>query len=612
MSGEGSGASSGQRHRLLVGVDFGTTYTGVAYCLSSNNSLSEIETITTWPGSGGSIEKVPTELAYISSHGLKWGSEASGSHYSRGINGHPEIYGRFKLLLDPSICRDVYNGPDCGRGIAAHIPLPASKTAMQLCTDYLRQLYGHIMNNILKKRMPDTLASTPIEFIFTVPAIWSHKAQEATRAAASRAGFGSNGRPMDTMSMISEPEAAAIYALSALHEDRKKLEEAGLKTANLEPGDHFIVCDAGGGTVDLITYQIQQVFPDLKLRESVVGGGGKCGSTYIDEGFHRLLSDKIGPSFDDATIWTSKKKGKGSQLMQKFEACKRTFGQAENDVWFLELPVNVEDDEEQGITDNELELSSDDMKALFDPVVDEIIKLVAHQANKVKPEDGGYEDEGQLTTIILVGGFGESQYLYKRLQQWGLEHNPPLTVINPPKSWSAIVRGAVLQALRPAIGSRKLRCHYGFKCATEYDPSYHKKNKARLSIWHKGWRIDDNVQWAAHLGDDCSEEKEIEFVIFFDLTSKSNLKSGFSLRLLGCRYHEAPRESSSKKVFRIGRIPLDFSDINLKDLPKRTVDGKTHYQNNCTVKMRMGSADASFSVWIGERCYGNSRIAYND
>lgn len=227
---------------------------------------------------------------------------------------------------------------------------------MQLCSDYLKQVYEHTMG-ILKRQMPDTLASTPIEFIFTVPAIWSHKAQEATRTAASRAGFGSNGRPIDSMSMISEPEAAAIYTLTSLYEDKKTREQGDLKSTGMQPGEHFIICDAGGGTVDLITYQIQEVFPDLKIRESVVGGGGKCGSTYIDDAFHRLLRERIGPSFDDATIWTAKKKGKGSQLMQKFEVCKRNFGETGNDTFYLELPFPI-NDEENRITDGELHISS--------------------------------------------------------------------------------------------------------------------------------------------------------------------------------------------------------------------------------------------------------------
>ncbi|EPS43601.1 hypothetical protein H072_2445 [Dactylellina haptotyla CBS 200.50] len=592
---ESAAFGQGQRHRLLVAVDFGTTYTGVAYCLSSNANLSQIETITTWPGSGGSVEKVPTELAYVPGQDPKWGPEASGSQYSRGSHGYLEVYGRFKLLLDPSIGRDVYG--DVGNGS--------------------NDLYKHIMDNILQKRMPDTLASTPIEFIFTIPAIWSHKAQEATRTAATRAGFGSGGRAIDTITMISEPEAAAIYSLASLHEDRKSMEKASMTVTKMKPGEHFIVCDAGGGTVDLITYQIQQVFPDLVLRESVVGGGGKCGSTYIDEAFHRLLRQKIGPSFDNGGIWTPKKKGKGSQLMQKFEICKRTFGKDGNEVWFLELPVNVEDDEENGISDNELELTGNEMKSLFDPVVDNIIKLVQDQATKVKTEDGtgGSRLAGKLTTVILVGGFGESQYLYKRLQDWALKHSPPLTVINPTKSWSAIVRGAVLQSLRPAVRTRKLRCHYGFKLSTDFDPKHHRKVDARMCIWNDCWVIDDNVKWAANIGDDCAEERDIKFNVFFDVTPKDRARR--SLKLLGSRYHDPPREASSDKVFRfgqvpLGQVPLDLSEINLKRLPKKVVDGRTHHQVNCVVNMRIGSADASFSVWIGNKCYGSSRISYKN
>ncbi|KAK6357992.1 hypothetical protein TWF730_007346 [Orbilia blumenaviensis] len=608
-------AGAPEKHRLLVAVDFGTTYTGVAYCLSSNTSLGQIETITTWPACGGSVEKIPTELAYLPDQEPKWGAEANGTQYSKGSTSSPEVYGRFKLLLDPSISRTVYgeaSQEETGEENVVKIPIPASKTAIQLCTDYLKQLYKHTMG-ILKKRMPDTLADTPIEFIFTVPAIWSHKAQEATRTAASRAGFGSGGRKIDSMSMISEPEAAAVYALATLHEDRKNQGKGDFKATELQPGEHFIICDAGGGTVDLITYQVQEVFPDLKLRESVVGGGGKCGSTYIDDGFNRLLRERIGPSFDDTTIWTAKKKGKGSQLMQKFEACKRTFGEDDSESWFLELPVAVNNDYDNRISDGEIELSSDDMKLLFDPVVDEIIQLVKSQAKKVKSEEEeGQETAGKLSTIILVGGFGESRYLYNKLEEWAQQQSPPLKVVNPTKSWSAIARGAVLQALRPAVRTRKLRCHYGFEMVTEFDPKYHKRKDAMLCQWSGQWVVDDNVQWAASMGDDCSEEKEFCFNVFYEVIASSDLKTCCELRLLGSRYHDAPREASSPKVFNLGLVPLDFSDLSLKTLPKKRVEGEMNYQINCVVRMKVGSADASFSVWIDDKCYASSRIAYND
>ena len=50
-------------------------------------------------------------------------------------------------------------------------------------------------------------ATTPIEFWFTVPAIWTEKATAATVRAAGLAGFGN--RPRDFLFVVTEPEAAA-------------------------------------------------------------------------------------------------------------------------------------------------------------------------------------------------------------------------------------------------------------------------------------------------------------------------------------------------------------------------------------------------------------------
>lgn len=64
----------------------------------------------------------------------------------------------------------------------------------------------------------------------------------------------------------------------------------------LKLNDNFVVCDAGGGTVDLITYKVTQLSP-LQVEESVVGSGGLCGSTYLNRrsvaylSRDRLLSD---------------------------------------------------------------------------------------------------------------------------------------------------------------------------------------------------------------------------------------------------------------------------------------------------------------------------------
>jgi len=54
-------------------------------------------------------------------------------------------------------------------------------------------------------------------------------------------------------------------------------------------------------------------------------------------------------------------------------------------------------------------LGSEDVKAIFDPTVDEIIHLVSQQVSKVK-------NKGEnVKAILLVGGFGSSEYLHYRL-----------------------------------------------------------------------------------------------------------------------------------------------------------------------------------------------------
>ena len=88
--------------------------------------------------------------------------------------------------------------------------------------------------------------------------------------------------------MISEPEAAAVYALDALdpHE--------------IEVGDTFVVCDAGGGTVDLISYTAMALKPKLEVIEATPGTGSLCGSTFLNRRFEKFLEDKLGhePGWD--------------------------------------------------------------------------------------------------------------------------------------------------------------------------------------------------------------------------------------------------------------------------------------------------------------------------
>ena len=86
----------------------------------------------------------------------------------------------------------------------------------------------------------------------------------------------------DRLQIISEPEAAATYALDALDPHDLKVD------------DTFVLCDAGGGTVDLISYTVSELRPMLKIDEAASGTGGLCGSTYLNRIFEQLLIAKFG------------------------------------------------------------------------------------------------------------------------------------------------------------------------------------------------------------------------------------------------------------------------------------------------------------------------------
>jgi serine/threonine-protein kinase ATR len=76
-----------------------------------------------------------------------------------------------------------------------------------------------------------------------------------------------------------------------------------LGAGSLAVGKKFVVCDAGGGTVDLITYEIVRVSM-LQVKEVTEGTGGKCGSSMLNERFRRYLKQTHGEQYwtDDRLV----------------------------------------------------------------------------------------------------------------------------------------------------------------------------------------------------------------------------------------------------------------------------------------------------------------------
>lgn len=172
---------------------------------------SKIKVVRSWPGGGGGIdnrklEKAPTEISFEDGM-TRWGYEIP-----QGTKRHC----CFKLLLDKGASKRTYDDPNLASEDDSDMrpSLPDGKTVQDITFEYLRLFYGNVMKQ-LREHVPDTFDSTPVHFVLTVPAIWSHAAQRATLDAAKRAQFDS--RKGDKITMVSEPEAAGAYCLNEMN-----------------------------------------------------------------------------------------------------------------------------------------------------------------------------------------------------------------------------------------------------------------------------------------------------------------------------------------------------------------------------------------------------------
>jgi hypothetical protein len=82
-----------------------------------------------------------------------------------------------------------------------------------------------------------------------------------------------------------------------------------------------------------------------------------------------------------------------------------------------------------------LTLPPDDVREILKPVIDEVVKLVRDQIRSTNRE---------VKAVLLVGGFGGSQYLLQRLRETVPKNT---AVLQPGYGWSAVVQGALLRGL---------------------------------------------------------------------------------------------------------------------------------------------------------------------
>ncbi|GAA5866075.1 hypothetical protein JCM3774_000017 [Rhodotorula dairenensis] len=431
MNSRGQAKTQAQREdegKMSVGIDFGTTFSGIAYG-SSRVFDGQIRQILNWPGSYETYRKVPTCILYEQhdpseeAKVVSWGLEAKNTTVREGF----VKCEWFKLLLSPESLRSGVPDPWLP-------PLPAGKNVVDVIADFLRCIWRYA-RRVITEEIGSVVDLNAADVLLTVPAAWDAAACSLMRESALRAGLVQSSRGGDTqwrdrLQIITEPEAGAIHAstLATLH--------------HLRPSQSFLLCDAGGGTVDTAVYKLMGQLSELEIAEMCVRSGANTGSLFVDLKFEELLRRILKDHpvhLEPASMAT---------FIHAFaEGDKLAYhGTAEDDEAIFRFNCfNVEDshDPSVGLEYGELAIPGKMLKTeVFDPIIDQVLELLSTQIAKI--------GHTSLDAIILVGGFSASEYLYTRVRQ-AFGADVPV-VVRPQDCDTATLRGAARYGLGLRMG----------------------------------------------------------------------------------------------------------------------------------------------------------------
>ncbi|KAL5343827.1 hypothetical protein BJX70DRAFT_971 [Aspergillus crustosus] len=580
--------------QLVIGIDFGTTFSGVAWATPESFEADQINLITAWPGTGREEGKAPTELLY----------DEGKTFWGYGIPGGADTVRGFKLLLlkDEDLTQDVKASEFFLR--ARRMLRDTGKTAVGLIADYLTPLWRHTLETINKALGDFVVDGLQFHVVITVPAIWKPYARQAMEDAAKRAGILKKRKAGETtLSFVPEPEAAALSTLC----------ERGRR---IKKGDVFVICDAGGGTVDLISYEIKDTNP-IAMREAVEGRGGLCGGLLIDEAFEAICKRRLGRRWDNLS-----KKGINEVMRGEWEQyIKPQFkpGSTHGD-WVVGIPAeafgrsDLDDLSKQPyIKQGRIHFQDSDIEQAFTGSFAGIDELVEKQIKKAK--DASLKVKG----IILVGGLGTSPYLYEHLRERYSKKKISILQSSGIKPRTAICRGAIYKGFlnlsesssnsQPGYDYKSIsvvstisRISIGTKFWVDFDPSKHSTKDRKWDEKQVKWRADGQMRWYIRKGDDVSTTDRV--IHSYHRVLGEDFDGTFRVKIFQCEADKPPeRRNSTVKNLCVIKCKLDVPESELETFYRS--DGTKLRHMYYEVEMAPSGAAAECTVYIDGRKQGS-------
>ncbi|OAA68266.1 hsp70 family chaperone [Niveomyces insectorum RCEF 264] len=585
-----------QSNVLIIGIDFGTTYSGVAWATPYDFEQEQINLIHSWPGMGLEKGKAPTELYYDDGH-ISWG-------YDIPADADPVQWFKLLLLKDEDLGYELRNSEYVRR--CRRMLEDTGKTATDLVADYLRLLWEHVIDTICRDRGDAAVDGMTFHVVLTVPAIWKGYARQRMEDAVAQAGILDRRAAGKTeLSFVTEPEAAALATLYNNPNPSKQ-------------GDVFIICDAGGGTVDLISYNVTRAAP-VVMEEAVEGTGGLYGSIFIDEAFEKMSQRRLGAKWSNLSKTGVKElvKGEWQQAIKpqyKSQAnSKRQYTVGIPAEAFSSKADLTDFSKEPHIKMGRFHLTGDHIEKLFAYSFEGIDKLIDEQIAEVKKKK-----KLLVTDIILVGGLGASPYLYQHLKQ---RHGPKINVLQSTgtKPWTAICRGAVYKGFYKAlktggsgednrllmeppiqIASTVSRFSVGLCFSQIYNEAYHKIEDRYWDDKEEVYFAGRQMEWYLRKGSSVKTLAPIrhDFYLLFNKP-----KTEWTRELYLCNDVEAPTRRN-ENVIKLCDIHCNFASI-VDSLPDyKSPSGKMFKRFSYEIVMIPTGASVDFQVY-----YKDQRLA---
>jgi len=280
------------------------------------------------------------------------------------------------------------------------------------------------------------------------------------------------------------------------------------------------------------------------------------------------------------------------------------------------------DDEDAGLDSGFLIMTAEQIKDIFEPVVKEVCDLVEGQVEGLRAKGG------IVSGIVLVGGFGQSDYLYRRLKAHFTtsaapppyserpthDNNASIEVMQPVYAWTAVVRGAVLRGLEGnVVVSRKSRMHYGTSYATVYDEAKHSVGERYWSPLWERWMVSDRMQWHIAKGDSLSPSSPVAFHYTRNFRQRQSLI--VTDDLFACEADDPPASYNSHArhlLTHVCTLTTDLGAVPRSMFTRLTTTRGVEFDNlDFTLEMVVDSAGLGFELKVDGQRYGRVEAEFH-